>query len=357
MDETQHTPVPEALISERTLEHIRNLRLIDDLFMRLCFAHDKTCAQLVLRVVLNRPDLVLVSVETQHTVQGLPGRRSLTVDVYAVDSENRVYNLEAQRKSVEAERYRLHAAMLDASELEAGEDFSALPELHVIFIMERDPFKRGLPLYHFVRYMPEIGLPLNDGVHIVCVNGEIQGEGTELAKVMHDMFCADPEEMLVEELARVARHFKQTPEGVRKMSSVVEAIREEGRIEGWEEGREEGRIEGWEEGREEGLAKGKVEGRVEEKTEIALHMLRMGRFTMADIAEITRMSLGEVRALAAAHAPDARESAIRAEAERAEKTATILQLMKMGGFTLESIAQITRLNVDEVREIVARNAG
>ena len=76
MDETQHTPVPEALISERTLEHIRNLRLIDDLFMRLCFAHDKTCAQLVLRVVLNRPDLVLVSVETQHTVQGLPGRRS-----------------------------------------------------------------------------------------------------------------------------------------------------------------------------------------------------------------------------------------------------------------------------------------
>lgn len=79
----------------------------------------------------------------------------------------------------------------------------------MIFIMERDPFKQGLPLYHFVRYMPAIGLALNDGVHIVCVNGEIQGEQTELAKVMHDFFCANPEAMLVEELARVVRHFKQ----------------------------------------------------------------------------------------------------------------------------------------------------
>ena len=173
------------------------------------------------------------------------------------------------------------------------------------------------------------------------------------------------------------------------MSSVVEEIREEGRLEGWEEGRlegweegrlegrvegrvegreegrlegreegrVEGRLEGREEGRVEGLAKGKMEGRVEEKTEIALQMLRMGRFPLADIAEITRMSLSEVRDLAAAQAPGVLESADRAEGVRAEKTATILQLVKMGGFTLESIAEITRLGVDEVREIVARKAG
>ena len=116
------------------------------------------------------------------------------------------------------------------------------------------------------------------------------------------------------------------------MSSVVEEIREEGLVEG--------------------LAKGKVE----EKIETALHMLRMGEFSPEKIAEITRMSLDEVRALAAAHVPGARESAERAEAVREEKTATILQLVKMGGFTLESIAEITRLGVDEVREIVARNA-
>ena len=76
MDETQNIPAPETPISERTPARIRQFRLIDDLFLRLCFAFDKLCAQLVLRVVLNRPDLVLVSVETQHTVQGLPGRRS-----------------------------------------------------------------------------------------------------------------------------------------------------------------------------------------------------------------------------------------------------------------------------------------
>lgn len=253
--------------------------------------------------------------------------------------------MEMQRKSADAERFRLHAAMPDAAGLEAGEDFSALPELHVVFIMERDPFNRGLPLCHFVRSMPEIGLSLNDGVHIVCVNGGIRGRQTELVEVMHDIFCAYPDEMYIEEPARVARHFKQTSEGVRKMSSVVEEIREEGRIEGWEEGRVEG------------LAKGKAEGRVEEKTAIALQMLRMGRFPLADIAEITGMGVAEVRELAAARAPGVLENAERAEGARAEKTATILQLVKMGGFTMENIAEITRLNVDKVREIVARHAG
>lgn len=50
--------------------------------------------------------------------------------------------------------------------------------------------------------------------------------------------------------------------------------------------------------RAQGLAQGRDEGRVEEKTATALHMLRMGRFTLEDIAEITRLDLEEVRALA-----------------------------------------------------------
>ena len=94
MNEPQNIPAPEAPISERTLARIRQFRLIDDLFMRLCFAHDKLCAQVVLRRILQRPALVVVSVQTQHVVQGLPGRRSLTVDALVRDSENRLYNLE-----------------------------------------------------------------------------------------------------------------------------------------------------------------------------------------------------------------------------------------------------------------------
>ena len=53
-------------------------------------------------------------------------------------------------------------------------------------------------------------------------------------------------------------------------------------------------------GRAEGRAEGRTEGRAENQKATALQMLRMGRFsfTLEDIAEITRLSLEEVRALA-----------------------------------------------------------
>ena len=46
---------------------------------------------------------------------------------------------------------------------------------------------------------------------------------------------------------------------------------------------------------------------------------------------------------------------LMAEGERREKTATILQLLKMGEFTLEKIAEISRLSLDEVKAIIAKN--
>ena len=37
-----------------------------------------------------------------------------------------------------------------------------------------------------------------------------------------------------------------------------------------------------------------------------------------------------------------------------EKKATVRQLLQMGGFSLESIAEITRLSLDDVRAIAAK---
>lgn len=243
---------------------------MDDLFMQVCFENNLVCVQLILRIILKKPDLTVLSVRTQHPLHSLQETRSLCLDVFAQDSQGRLYNLEIQRKDVAPERGRLHSALLDASALKAGETFSRLPEAYVIFIMERDPFKQGLPLYHFVRAIPETGLLLEDGSHIVYVNGELREEMTELSQLMHDFFCTEADEMYFEALAQVVRHFKGSSEGVQKMSSVVEEIREEGRAEGV---------------REANLA-------------TALQMLKMGRFTLEDIAAITRLNLDEIREIA-----------------------------------------------------------
>ena len=51
-----------------------------------------------------------------------------------------------------------------------------------------------------------------------------------------------------------------------------------------------------------GIEKGRAEGAREANIATALHMLRMGRFSLEDIAEITRLPLDEVRAIAESEA-------------------------------------------------------
>ena len=46
----------------------------------------------------------------------------------------------------------------------------------------------------------------------------------------------------------------------------------------------------------------------------------------------------------------------RAEGRAENQRATVRQLLKMGGFSLESIAEITRLSLEEVRAIAEQNA-
>ena len=131
-------------VSEWTRQCIRDFRFMDDAFMQVCFESDTDCLQEVLRIILDMPDLEVLTVRTQQPLKNLRGR-SLRLDVLARDSKGRMYNLEVQRKDIDPRRSRLHSGMADGVALEAGDDFSDLPDSYVIFIMERDPFKKGLP--------------------------------------------------------------------------------------------------------------------------------------------------------------------------------------------------------------------
>ena len=76
-------PAQEKPISERTLQRIRNFRLMDDLFMQVCFENNFVCVQLILRIILKKPDRVVLSVRTQHPLHSLQETRSLCLDVFA----------------------------------------------------------------------------------------------------------------------------------------------------------------------------------------------------------------------------------------------------------------------------------
>ncbi|MCR4818712.1 MAG: PD-(D/E)XK nuclease family transposase [Fretibacterium sp.] len=101
--------------------------------------------QEMLRVILGKDDLIVKKVRTQHFLKGFA--RFVYLDVYAVDSEGTIYNIEIQQEDEGADlrRPRFHGAMLDTHALKAGQDFKELPERYVIVITRNDVFGVGRP--------------------------------------------------------------------------------------------------------------------------------------------------------------------------------------------------------------------
>ncbi|MBE6095648.1 MAG: hypothetical protein E7199_09335 [Schwartzia succinivorans] len=260
----------EHMTRPDTLERIKNFRLMDDVFMTKCFEGNIECTELVLRIVMERPDLKVLSVKVQSLYKNLQGR-SLTLDIDATDSKGRRFDIEVQRADSGASprRARYHASVMDANTLQANEDFEALPELYVIFITEHDVLGGGLPLYHINRHIEEMKTPFDDGEHFLFVNGECRDD-TPLGLLMQDFFCTNPDDMHYALLKERARYFKEDEKGVMMMSSASEELREEGREEGREEAREE----------------------------FAVRLLKKGKMSYEEIAEISSLTLEKVMSLA-----------------------------------------------------------
>lgn len=208
------------------LERIRGFRLIDDDFMSKIF-EDKSCAALLLRIILNRDDLTVQEVHGQHDLKNLQGR-SIRLDILALDSSNRAYNVEIQRsdRGAGAKRARYNSSLLDANLTHSGDSYSDLNETYIVFITERDILKRGLPIYHIDRVVRETGDIFEDEAHIIYVNSQIKDE-TALGRLMHDFFCTDATEMYYSALADRVRYFKEDTKGVANMCRAMEEMRNE----------------------------------------------------------------------------------------------------------------------------------
>lgn len=256
---------------QEDLQRIRGFRLLDDDFLTKCFEGDPKYIQLVLRIVLEMPDLVVVDVRTQVFVENLLNR-SVRLDVLATDSTGRRINVEIQRsdKGAGRKRARYNSSMMDANLLRKGEDFDELPETYVVFITEHDVIGKGKPLYHIGRYIFDTSESFDDGSHILYVNGAYRDE-MPIGKLMHDFSCTDPASMYYDELAERVRFFKESKEGVAIMCKIMEDMRNESLKEGEKKG----------------------------MRAAALRMIEAGKYALEEISDISGLSLDDVKKLQA----------------------------------------------------------
>ena len=238
---------------QKYLSKLKELKLFDDTFFFHCISTFPETLEPMIRIILGRKDLRIVTVNAQKEEGQLFARRG--------------------RFDVLPQRARFYSALLDYSLLRPSEDYRKLPESFVIIIMANNELKQKRTVAKYTR-RNEDDEPLNDGSHIVFVNGESRGRGDEVEKLMHDFRCTEPEDMNYDFLRRPVEYYKRDRKGRNDMCDVIQELVNEERV------------------------SAKADGRAEEKTAMVKEMLRKGTIPEKDIADISGLTISEVSALA-----------------------------------------------------------
>ena len=133
---------------------------------------------------------------------------------------------------------------------------------YTIFIIEKDFYGQSEAVYPIERINLATGKSFEDGEHILYVNGEYRGE-SDIGKLMHDFNCTQAADMNFELMANRTRYLKENPKGVSEMCKIMEDMRSES------------------------------------LKEVALRMLSAGKYALEEIANISGLSLDEVKKLKA----------------------------------------------------------
>ena len=261
--------------NENDLQRIKELRLMDDDFFSEALDGKTEVVEYILNTVLERDDIKVKSTKAQAEYKSAT-KRSIKLDIQAEDVNGRLMDIEIQRsdRGSGVRRARFHSSMIDRALLSKGDDFEDLVDTYVIFITEKDKFGMGIPLYHIERKISEMDNALfGDGAHILYVNGEYRNLEHPVGSLMHDFNCKDAKDMVNPLLAEEVRYLKETEGGRSQMSRILEEMRNEV------------------------AEKAKAEGNHEKAVNTALKMIAK-KYEAEEIAEITGLSLEEVRKLA-----------------------------------------------------------
>ena len=207
--------------------------------------------------------------QTEKEQRRSTDNRQIRLDVYAVDEDDVIYEVEAQKENTHnlPKRSRLYQGIIDSKLLPPGVvDFNLLNEVLIVLIMPFDLFGHGLYRYTFHMRCEEVPeLKLNDGATRIFLN--TRGKHPELVS---------PE--LIELLKYMER---STDEVSRECKS--KRIQEMKYMQSWEE-----KILI----KQEGIAEGEQIGRSKEKTEFVKKL--SNKFSIEQIAEMLEIDISEV---------------------------------------------------------------
>ena len=121
---------------------IEQMTPMDDSFFNILVEDKEVCEEL-LRIILDKPDLVVIQAVPQRNMRNIFGR-SVIVDVLCTDSDGSYYNIEMQKGDNDdhQKRVRYNGSVIDTMISSKGTHFKDLPDVYIIYISGFDIFKK-----------------------------------------------------------------------------------------------------------------------------------------------------------------------------------------------------------------------
>lgn len=212
--------------SQETLEAVDKLCLFDDDFMSMVLDENIEATEFILNTIFGRSDMKVLEVKGQQEYKNVLPYRCIIVDIRAVDSSGKIYDIEVQRSDIGAipQRARFHSALVDSKLLMEGQNFRDIEDSYIIFITQNDVIGDGLPLYHIDRVIKETNTDFGDGTHIIYVNGAYKDDCTEIGRMVHDFGCVRSSDMYCEVLKKQVKYYKETEGGREFMCEIIEDV-------------------------------------------------------------------------------------------------------------------------------------
>ena len=308
-------------------ENIPHMALSNDVFLTHFMILFPECVDLLISGLLNI-DFPGADTVTAQFVTGGIGIRSARFDLRIIAKDASLWEFDVENIDSRAKglRLTLYSAHLTTGALSPGQDFDELPPRYVLIATKGDVHKTGKPIYYVRRCIVESPEEPGNDIRffddkelIVYVNNAYGLDGTLRSRLMHDLFCHDTDEMLVQELKEKVEWVKNSEKGRMIMAQSVqgtatitremleyifdESRRATDRLEGWHDGRDagwrDGRDAGWRDGRDAGWR----DGRDATQRDIVLRALSMG-LDVNTIAAINAISAEKVEEIRSANIED-----------------------------------------------------
>ena len=274
-----------------------DLRIEHDFLFKKVMHNKRICKHLLEEILQAKIEEITYQ-EVEHTLDAFYDSRGVRLDVIIGDEKQTRYNLEMQVKNVSnpqtrtyvlPKRTRYYQAMIDVDSLKKGQSFYLLPPTYIIFICAFDFFNKGNYIYTFKkRCLENLDLEYPDEATTILLN--TKGTHGNISKDIKSFFeyvnkhivTSEFTQEIVEEIVQIKGDEKARLEYMSLETFV-----------------QDNRYEAYNEGLSEGFAKGEADGLAKEKIATAKRMLMKGNRSLEEIAEVTELSLADVKKIEA----------------------------------------------------------